>query len=128
MLSLHHDGSPWQVGRIGLRAVTHAAQNLRQCHMHVGQVAVPGTWGESGYEFSTWGLLADLKLCALNFGLKTIRAVRAEGQQPLLWHGWCSFRVFFLEMPMYQIGEARRAQDSRPSSFETYCQSVTAVR
>ena len=33
MLSLHHDISPWQVGRIGPRAVMHAAQDQRQHHM-----------------------------------------------------------------------------------------------
>jgi hypothetical protein len=56
-----------------------------------------------------------------NSSIKAIRYARAPGQQPPLWHGWCSYQAFFLEMPIHQIKEARCAQGSRPSHFETYC-------
>jgi hypothetical protein len=110
--------------RVHLHASGHACSTRSEAVPHEGQAAVHGTWGESGSEKTAWGVLANADLCAQICGLQTIIAGRASGQQLLLWRGWCSFRALFMVVPMYQIEEDRRAQDSRPSSYETYCAGV----
>ena len=120
MQALHHDVSPWQAELIGLRAATHAAQHLRQCHMRGRQLFM--AHGVRADKSNHPGVSCQMSLFSHQISsIKAIRYGRGPGQPPPLWHGWCLYWTFFLEMPIYQIGETRRAHDSRPSSFETYC-------